>query len=681
VLTVILFWNPCFFAIEVHEHHVRKQDDATPQHVAAITPEGDVQIMSYQPVARKEDDASTPHVAAITPEGDVQTMSYQSVARVPGPLQRKEAVRTETSLAPHRIKGLLSSSPWWIELFWVLGLSALSGIVVVAVVKFGDFVGWACTYSGDDLKLREFAAQQETTRAIEEALAAAKKDAIAAAKKAAVEVGASAEEPGAAGADDDDAELVLSHDELIGSMLHSTAEAEMQAAQVVANVKKQTDWAVKRVALVQDVVDTERLSVKGRVEDFAIKELSNLMFKLDSAMQQSTQSAVTASEALSGLRDAADDVRSTLMGQTTTRALDKLTKLVTNKNLNRDFRQQVIEEIQPNPLSILIAGALAPTQLQLILFSSQFCIMYNGVVLATALSISVLHASVPCGEQLVWIWLYTLVCTNVTVVVSASIYRTWCGKALEIVRAEQAKFKDVVIDTGSPLLDAFTRIQTGVSIFVKSAYLYSGISVSSFASLGKLASFAGTLNGAFGIIISMVYVREHTKCAQSLIAFLHVYSLVYLIFLSFTLVSFAVFLVSQCARTPCVNDTLLNAAYSWDKENPGQFPIFSTLARAFLVTGSRQVLGMKRAAARAEIYDLDEDIKSLTKRLWTAKRSREVAQKSRQLAEVKEADMLNKYKAKLATVPQEGTIAVEGQGGHAVAETSSVNDTAAASSS
>jgi hypothetical protein len=541
------------------------------------------------------------------------------------------------------------------DLLLVFGLSAAAGLAVVLFIKVGDFLGWVFADSGEESKLQELAAQQETARAIEEALESAK---AAAAKKAAreaaaTEAAARGEEAAAPIEIEEAEEPVFSNDELVGSMLVSSHDGQKQVANLAETIKNQTDWAVKRADLAKSFFDNEQKSIKGRTEDFAIREVTNLMHKLDVAMQAEGQASIA--DTYGGLTAAAEGLHGAVGASSSAvekvRGLDRVRMFFTGDSGAEDVKKRLLDEIRPNPFSTLLVGAIAPTQLQWMLSSSQFSIIYSGVVLATALAILVLHAATACDERFVWTWLFVLIGTNATMVVISAIYRTWCSSALEIIRAQQAKVNDVVVDTGNPLLDTFSRIQNGVSVFVKAASLYNGIVLSRFYSLKQLAFFLNTINGSFGLVITIWKVKEHESCAKPLVLFLNIYSLIFLICLSFTLVSFSLWLVSVSARTRAVNDALLNLAMSLDKGLPGKLPLFSTLARAFLLTDSMQILDMKSAEAKADVRKLEESVNSVHRKLAEANALREDAENHRIAAEVMEAAMIEKYNAKLATLP------------------------------
>jgi hypothetical protein len=485
------------------------------------------------------------------------------------------------------------------------------------------------------LKLKELAAQQEAARAIEEALAAAKAAASTkAAREAAVlEAAIRGEEPPT-----DDCEPVFTTDELVGSMIHATEEGQKQFAHNATKVKKHTDWAVKRVDVAKNFIDAEQKGIQVRAEDFAIKEVSSLMHKLDMAMQAEDGSlGATAPPGMMG----------------SMRGFDRLSNFFAGAKETKDTKASLLEEVRPNPLSALIVGALAPNQLKWMLSSSQLSIVYSGIVLATAFSVLILHVHTACGENLVWYWLYVVVGTNFAVVLISAVYRTWCSSALEVVRAEQVKMKDLVVNTGNPVLDTFSSIQNGVALFVRAAFLYSGIVSSWFYVLMQLAFFVNTLNGGFGLVITIWKVREHENCAKPLVLFLHIYSLGWLLILSCTLVSFTLWLVSMCSRTPVVNDWLLNAALSLDKRIPGKLPVLSTLSRALFLPDSGQVLARKNAETRSDVSKLEKAVKSVSEKLAAAKVLREKAQTNHTRAEELEAELVNKYKAKLETLPQD----------------------------
>jgi len=68
-----------------------------------------------------------------------------------------------------------------------------------------------------------------------------------------------------------------------------------------------------------------------------------------------------------------------------------------------DIRKEVVEEIRPNPASILLAGIVAPMQLRWMLSSSDSTMLYSGVMLATAVAIIILQLGAFFSSQTVGI--------------------------------------------------------------------------------------------------------------------------------------------------------------------------------------------------------------------------------------------------------------------------------------
>jgi hypothetical protein len=545
---------------------------------------------------------------------------------------------------------------WMTDALSVLGLSAGSGLVVVLVIMIGDKIGYCLSWSGKEAKLQELVEQQDAARAIEQAIEVAK---VAAAQKAAQE--AAALEAAAHGEEalvppPEDGEPDFSHDELLGAVLVASEDGQRQISDVAETVKKQTDWVSRRVDVAKTTLDNEQQCIKERAEAFAMKEVTNLMHKLDMAMQAEGQSSVA--ETHRGLKGAAEKIRGDARGTVHTikkmEGVDRLAKFFTGGAGAKETH--LLDEIRPHPLSTMITGALAPTQLKMMQSSHEFNVLYCGMVLATALAFFFPHVITVCSEQYVRTWHSILIATNATMVLVSAIYRTWCASALEVIRSEQAKVKNVSAKVGHPLLDTFSDVQDGVTVFVKGAFLYNGIVSSWFHALKQLAFLVNTSNGGFGLAITIWKVREHESCARPQILFLHIYSLIFLICLSFTLLQFAYWLLTLCAKTRVVNDALLNVAFGLDAGLPGKLPLFSSLARAFLLTESAQVHRMKVDQAKSGVAELEEAVRSVNQKLAVTKKLREDSEKHRVAAKVMEADMMAKYKTKLATtLPNDDT--------------------------
>jgi hypothetical protein len=236
-------------------------------------------------------------------------------------------------------------------------------------------------------------------------------------------------------------------------------------------------------------------------------------------------------------------------------------------------------------------------------------------------------------------------------VLAASIYRTWCRLALDIIKYEQAQIKEMKVEsTGNELLDTYNRIQLGVTCFVKSAFLYNNIQASTVYTFSRIAFLIHTLNGGFGLVVALNRVVEHQKCPSGLITFLHIYSLIWLLTIVYTLISLCVWFLTLCAESSPVGDFVVKLARSMDAKSPMQLPIFMTMARAFLLRDSQVMLEMKRREENNDLTKLHASAADMREKIYRAEAMRSELYNKCKLAEETEEGMVAAYKTKMDNV-------------------------------
>jgi len=521
----------------------------------------------------------------------------------------------------------------------VLISAVVAGLIVVLFMKVGDCLGSNIPWRSNQESLEEeLAKTREKARDLAEALEAQ--------KKAAAEVDAAAEF--AAQDKSGDATAVsdtlapsntddFTPEELVGAMLHSAEETEKMVQDAADMVTKQTNVLVQRAKKVQEVLSGEVFSIRSRAEEFAQREAAELFEKVNAVIKEVPGSL---SEGLDSVGKMAEQGS----------ALMDLASL-TAAGVQESPEEALRADVQVPPVALLVAGSFAPAQLRSIKTQAEFNVVYNGVLAAIAIAIWYVDRQKRCDDMLVWYWIEGLVAISAIIVMSSSIVRRRAAAALTIVQSHQESVEPV-IKTGNAVLDGFASLQNGVGGFFKALFLYDDVVKSWPYFFSKVCTMPLTFLGGFGLYITIAdVVLDEQHCSlKSVLFFMHLYSFFFMLFLLWIILSVIIWLVSAFAsRSTLVTSSVIRIARQLDADIPMKIPVFMTLARAFILRESSEMLKIKESLIATEIQELERQVLEAQTKLDAQRQDLKVCEKLRCEVDVSERDMIDSYKAKLAS--------------------------------
>jgi len=383
----------------------------------------------------------------------------------------------------------LKTNGTWIYVF-IASLSA--SVFVFLLIAFGDCLGspMRCSYSDQDYLEAKLTLTREKARKLQEALKAQRR--------------ANQHDPDPEEGDDTDEdeaqdfEQSLTNQELVGAVLHSQRQAEQQAADAAESANKQVKELMHRADMAQSMFKSEVDSTRARSEQFVQNEASELVKKLGLAVGEDIVSNAVGMDVSLGL-------------QTGEEHDDGLADL-------RELRSKV----EPTPLSLLLAGAFAPSQLNSIKTKADASIGWDGCVAAVAIGIALLDEGGHCGDGSIWKWLVGVICINCLSLIASASIRSRADAGLVYMRSLQQSLKPVA-SSGNGVLDMFETMQNSVGIFFKSIAKYDEVAHSWALTVSKTLGLLSTLWLGYGTYIAIFDAVDNEKACdvKSLLFFLH----------------------------------------------------------------------------------------------------------------------------------------------------------------
>mmetsp|Transcript_9673 Transcript_9673/g.21230 ORF Transcript_9673/g.21230 Transcript_9673/m.21230 type:complete len:321 (-) Transcript_9673:32-994(-) len=199
----------------------------------------------------------------------------------------------------------------------------------------------------------------------------------------------------------------------------------------------------------------------------------------------------------------------------------------------------------------------------------------------------------------------------------------------------------VHVETGNPTWDFFMNIKSSSKYLFKALFLYDQL-VSSFVyNLAKTIGVAYVVVGSAGVYFSIANIIDDTQwCeANGLITFMHIVSFFFVVFLTWTLVGLALWIVMLFASSKTVSSLIVKLAMKLDGTNPLNLPIFVTFVRSVILRSSLDIVVVQKEIVTEEIGALEAQAKECTEQL--AKRKAEIeALEAQESAEKKSEDEL-----------------------------------------
>lgn len=260
------------------------------------------------------------------------------------------------------------------------------------------------------------------------------------------------------------------------------------------------------------------------------------------------------------------------------------------------------------PVGLLIAGLLAPAQLRLMETASRGNMLWRSIIVAASVGILIADYGHHCADNLVWIWCFGLLATSFLELIASAVTLRRAATAIQEIAMEQER-QGRLPSTGNAIWDAFAAMEADSGLFFKGLLRYDAIISSKSHFIAKSCSILTVGFGVFGTYLSIANIVFHTTQCDigAVLFFMHMYSFVFILFLTWTLIGVGLYLIQKLANSPLVTEPLLNAAKHFDDTLPLKVPIFLTLVRALVLRDSSDMLQLKGSEVGATIKRLEQE--------------------------------------------------------------------------
>lgn len=317
------------------------------------------------------------------------------------------------------------------------------------------------------------------------------------------------------------------------------------------------------------------------------------------------------------LKDTATGVRERLMEFATREATDLHSKLQEAVDLPDDqlgkvdvpgfpqlstMLQMQKGDFELPPISLFVACIFAPTQLRWMLSQDHLHICATAILLGVTVTVLIVDWDMTCGDAAVKVWAlgYAILCFLNILLRTLNMRAASAG----LKAVEEEKAAHPFLSTGNRIWDAFLQIQVSSDTSFKAFFAYTDVRNSWTYLLSKLIGVALMGWGAFGLFAAMAHVIEDTMHCDSgaVVVWMRARAFLYVLFFFYTITQAVLGIV---VRLQMVERAIMTTAINADQE--GEFPVFSVLARSFLMQDLSSELRIREAIVNAEIQVLQND--------------------------------------------------------------------------
>jgi len=408
--------------------------------------------------------------------------------------------------------------------------------------------------------------------------------------------------------------------------------AEEATAQVEAALKN-AEAALKKAERVKAVFEKESVGIKSRAEHFAqnefdgmLKTMSDVMKAVPETMPTSMAEGFAQVENLQGTAVEAE-------------AKD-------GDDVNAD-------KLEPIPVALILAGAFAPMKLNSISSNAGFNMFWNFALAVAAGIIYWLDSDKKCDDVYVWDWILGLMALSAPNCFACALLKYWADAALTQLEEDNRDIQGKAIKTGNSMVDNFAEAYNGITFMYNALTRCDDLTNSWVVSLSKWMNFMITIWGAYGLWVSVHdVVGDSESCeVKSVLWFLKIYSFVYLLTLSWTLLNLVIWLIVSFARSTIVQSIILKLARQCDRDSPVQAPLYQTLVRAFVLRDESGLARARKIVIQQDVQKLEKHLQEAKDKLRKEKHEQDLlAEIAQEHSGIPEDDQINKYEEKLRNV-------------------------------
>jgi len=287
------------------------------------------------------------------------------------------------------------------------------------------------------------------------------------------------------------------------------------------------------------------------------------------------------------------------------------------------------------PLSLLLAGLVAPIQLQMVAAWNRLQLVLAMILLLVMVGVMSFDVGRPCGMGTLWTWTIGL-----SLILSIAV----CARLVLLSRAvaELKKIRrdgpQVTPGSGEDwILQMRQQLTESSEGFFDALVGYDELASSWPCSILNMLNAVQILWGGLGVYwtIKNVYIDE-TQCqAGAVMLVAHSYSFIYVMLLTWTVPLFALWIITNLLSIRTVSLEVLRRAKQFDEDYSIGVPVATLLTRIFLLQSVADIRGAECQALQTEVAALTQEKGDIQTK--SAALEAEIQEKERQYKEMIEA--------------------------------------------
>jgi hypothetical protein len=267
------------------------------------------------------------------------------------------------------------------------------------------------------------------------------------------------------------------------------------------------------------------------------------------------------------------------------------------------------------PLLSLIQGAFATSQIHFMKDSNFWVMLVDFVMLTVSAVTFSKDWNLECHDIEVWVWHIGLLTILTLDFLCRVLVVRWSANALTALEESREELEKE--NTGNSLMDTLGVLQRGSRSYFEPYFRYHSIADSYVFSLLSLLVYVNLCWGGFGVYISVAdVVMDSLGCkAEMALIYMHVYSFLYLMFLTWNLLILVYMVVCCVASMSFVSGLLLRGAKYFDDTTMDGIPLALTIVQSFIEGNSSNAIGMDKREVQEEARVLNERLEEMERRI------------------------------------------------------------------